>query len=68
MGSSSHYHRSFEGFIVFFIFEGRVGRDITFDASLGVQELTGARGRGRGSLGLDAVTEDGDEADEVVIS
>ena len=70
MGSSCHYHRSFEGFIVFFIFEGRLGRDIPLNASLEVQELTGTRGRGGRSAALrsDAVTEGGGEGDEVVIS
>ena len=68
MGSSSHQHRSFAGFIVFFVVEGWVGRDIPFDASFEVQELTGARGREREALGLDAVTEGGGEGEEVVIS
>ena len=44
MGSSSHEHRSLEGFIVLFILEGRVGRDIPLNASFEVQELTGERG------------------------
>ena len=69
MGSSMTNADLFEGFIVVFIFEGRVARDIPFDAFLEVQELTGTRGRGEGAaLGLDAVTEGGGEGDEVVIS
>ena len=32
-----------KGFIVLFILEGRVGRDIPLNASFEVQELTGAR-------------------------
>ena len=52
MGSSSHYHRFLEGYIVCFILEGTVGRDIPLNTSFEVQELTEARGVGGSSSGV----------------
>ena len=62
MTNTDHLNDSY----YFSSFEGSIGRDIPFDASLEVQELTGAGGREGTALGVDAMAEGGggSEGDE----